>query len=976
MLPGEQLALTVGGCQKAVSERMASLQQQVTLSEAALAKWSATTTDKLAATSAQLTQLLQDHASAAQTDRDAGQALLSAVNGILSAQKASLVKLTSDLGSQRELEDQMTTALMSMSELCVKTSSAHVAAARGHAQALVVALEAQREGQLDASVIELLETSRTMAAENAATLARMGEAQKGSLAKALAQQTEGTIDELHSSSIQDSRRLVQESSANHCKQLADQRQQLEGARDEQRSGNAQVQHSTAIEKLRETMDGQTDVQREMLREQKSGLDKAAHDLEAQKQDEAKLLETLEEEGKKLREVVEEQRVALAKQKALLDAQAQQLADALAMQKKGQEQMLKTMKEEMDRVIEQEKKVREEIEAASRERQDQAMLALQNTLLVQVSGLSSAMDTDVSSLGDLNQQLASENAYVLEQAEGIDARMVHLQDQASEQVRTWGEAAAAVQANVRAMSDVNTQLACKVEEASQVVVTGCSALQTEAVAWGASNKLVEQALVETIAKNEQTAADADAMQVSLDNQAQLLLSQTEQWRISNHGVIAKMNAIVTENEEIAAHVSRGAAAVDTVDQEAVDKVKAWGDSDRACQTSMQTAIDDTVTLADTMHADQSALSAQQAASGEQMSSLIAMTTASQNTVATHTASNVAAQGKASELSAHIDEATDQACKRVTQLEGVHSTALSEAQLSVAGMMAPRPAFLASFTQERESLLKDMDGAVDRTTELLAAQQNSLDAARAAAVAACESTKESHVEVLNKLDAAAKSHREEAFAAGELTKQALAVGPQAAAAQTDALQGMLVGFEGTHGAESSRLADVVKDYCVQVAQMEEHVPPPPQLSAFNTGVVFSRTAPHTDILSTFTPVVDMSDISSPELQVPPSVARDASEFVARAASLVPTADLASDGEDMQEEADAHVQALEPAAEVEAEDDEVKKGEKKRARIATPKRSVGKTPRGEGVEKPAQKIAATGGSRLPAHKSRTSLRELNNH
>ena len=93
--------------------------------------------------------------------------------------------------------------------------------------------------------------------------------------------------------------------------------------------------------------------------------------------------------------------------------------------------------------------------------------------------------------------------------------------------------------------------------------------------------------------------------------------------------------------------------------------------------------------------------------------------------------MAAQGKASELSAHIDEATDQACKRVTQLEGVHSTALSEAQLSVAGMMAPRPAFLASFTQERESLLKDMDGAVDRTTELLAAQQNSLDAARAAA-----------------------------------------------------------------------------------------------------------------------------------------------------------------------------------------------------------------------------------------------------
>ena len=81
-------------------------------------------------------------------------------------------------------------------------------------------------------------------------------------------------------------------------------------------------------------------------------------------------------------------------------------------------------------------------------------------------------------------------------------------------------------------------------------------------------------------------------------------------------------------------------------------------------------------------------------------------------------------------------------------------------------------------------------------------------------------------------------------------------------------------------------------------------------------------------------------------------------------------------MQEEAADALQAPEPAAEAEAEEDEVKKGEKKRARIATPKRSVGKTPRGEGVDKPAQKIAATGGSRLPAHKSRTSLRELNNH
>ena len=954
---------------------MASLQQQVTLSEEALAKWSATTTDKLAATSAQLTKLLQDHASATQTDKDTGQDLLSAVDFILTAQKASLEKLISDLGSQRVLEEQMTTALMSMSELCVKTSSAHVATARGHAQALVVALEAQREGQLDASVVELLETSRAMAADNAATLTRMGDAQKSSLAKALAQQTEGTIDELHSSSIQDARKLVQESSANHCRQLEAQRHQLAGARDEQRSGNAQVKHSTSIEKLCETMDGQTDVQRKVLREQKSGLDKAADDLEAQKQDEAKLVETLKDEGKKLREIVEEQRAALCKQKALLDTQAQQLADALALQKKGQEHMLKTMKAEVDRVIEQEKKVREEIEAAARERQDKAMSALQSTLLHQVSGLASTMDKDVSSLGELSQQLASENAYVLEQAESIDKRMVHLQEQASEQVRTWGEAAAAVQANVRAMSEVNTQLACKVEEASQVVVDGCSALETEAVAWGASNRLVEQALVETIAKNEQTAADVDAMQVSLDNKAQLLLSQTEQWRISNHDVIAKMNAIVTENEEIASHVSRGAAAVDAVDQKAVDQVKAWGDSDRACQASMQTAIDDTVTLADTIHADQTALNAQQAASGEQMSSLIAMTTASQNAVEAHTASNVAAQGKASELLAHVDKATAQACTRITQLEGVHSAALSEAQMSVAGMMAPRPAFLTSFTQERDSLLKDMGGAVDRTKELLAAQQASLDATRAAAVAACESTKESHVEVLNNLDSAAASHREEAFTAGELTKQAMAVGPQAAAVQTGALQGLLVGFEGTHGAESSSLAGVVKNYCVQVAKMEEHVPPPPQLSTFDTGVVFSSTAPHADILSTFTPVVDMSDISSPELQVPPSLARDASEFVARAASPVPTADL-DEGEEMQEEAADALQAPEPAAETEAEEDEVKKGEKKRARIATPKRSVGKTPRGEGVEKPAQKIAATGGSRLPAHKSRTSLRELNNH
>ena len=984
---GDQLASTVGGCQKAVSERMTSLQQQVARSEEALAKWSASTTDKLAETSAQLTQLLQDHSSATQADKDEGKALLSAVDGILSEQKASLHKLSADLESQRELEQKMSVALASMSELCVKASSAHVAGARGHAQALVAALEAQRQGQLDASVVEALEKSRGLAGENAATLTQMGEAQKGSLAEALEQQTEGTIDELHSSSIEDARKLVQESSANHRSQLAAQREQLEGARDEQRSGNAQVQHGAAIAQLRTTMGGETDAQRAMLGEQKTGLDKAADDLEAQKQDEAKLIETLEEEGKKLRGIVEEHKAALAKQKALLESQAQQLAASLAEQKKGQEHMLKTMRAEMDKVIEQEKKVREEMEAAARERQDQAMAALQSTLLGQVSGLASTMDKDVSSLGDLNQQIVTENAYVHEQAEGIDKRTVHLQEQASEQVRTWGLAAAAVQANVRAMADVNTQLVGKVEEASTIVVDACTQLETETAAWGASNKRVEQALVETMAKNEQIAADVEAMQASLDNKAQILLSQTEQWRVSNHDVIAKMNSIVAENEEIAAQVSSGAAAVDAVTTEAIEQVKAWGDSDRECQASMQKAIDDTVALADTMHTDQDTLHAQQAASGEQMSGLIAMTSASQDTVAQHTASNEAAQGKTAELAAQVDKAAAEACRRISEVEGVHSTAFAETQSSVEGMMAPRPEFLATFTQEGESLLQDMGGTVDKTTELLAAQQSSLDATRAAAVAACESTKERHVEVLNALDAAATSQRERAFAAGELAAQAMAVGPQAVSAQTEDLQGLLVGFEDTHGTESAGLAGVVKGYCVEVAKMEEQVPAPPQRSAFDTGVAFSSTAPHEEILSTFTPVVDMSDISSPELQVPPASAAYAVTASDPAPAPAPAADFVSDPDAMQElglDLDADTEVPEAAPEAEAEEEgkgkeeaeEVKKGEKKRARMATPKRSVGKTPRGEGTEKPAAKIAATGGSRLPAPKSRTSLRELNNH
>ena len=63
------------------------------------------------------------------------------------------------------------------------------------------------------------------------------------------------------------------------------------------------------------------------------------------------------------------------------------------------------------------------------------------------------------------------------------------------------------------------------------------------------------------------------------------------------------------------------------------------------------------------------------------------------------------------------------------------------------------------------------------------KSSLDATRAAAVGECESSKESHVEAHNSnntLHAEAALRPREAFAEGQLTKQAIAVGPQAAAA----------------------------------------------------------------------------------------------------------------------------------------------------------------------------------------------------
>jgi hypothetical protein len=963
---GEQLSSVLQMCQEAVSKQMQELQQRVSQSEAALREWSGAATTQLDATQAQLTELLQQHAAATDEDKAASQAHLAAARETLEEQKTSLDAMALDLGAQRELHEEMRAALAGMSDLCVATCAGHVEGARGHAQALAEALEAQRSGQLDESVVDTLEKARVMAAENARSLDELAAAQKASLAEALKQQAAGTINLAHATSIEQARALVESACADHGSQLGAQRHQLAGARDEQRSGNAQVAHTAALHALRNAFVERMDVERAMLGEQKAGLDKAADDLEAEKHDEAKLIETLEREREQLRAMVAAQHAALEDQAQLLAAQKAELAAALAAQKDGQQQMVKAV-----------------------------TAGLEQMLLAQVSQLSSALEKDVSSLVGVNEQVAARTASVKEQAAELDTTSQRLQEQASEQVRAWGAAAAGVQAEVREMSAVNTQLADEVEAVSAVVLEATAALEEQAAAWGKSNEAVEQALVDAISKNDKTAGDVSALNAALDERAQALQAETEQWRASNHAVIDKINSIVSENEALAEAAAVGAAGVDAVQVEAVEQVKVWGKTDRVCQDKMQAVIDSTRALADTMQADQDTLHGRQAASSAQLQQLTVMLQDTQAGVEAHTACNLAVQGRWQDLATHVDTAGAAATERIQALHTLQSAALSEATTSVDGMMAPRPAFLAAVSADGTQLLEGLATAVAGSGELISSHAAKLEAATAEALASGQSTKKSHLDVLGKLDAEAASLGQKAVAAAGLTKQAMAVGPASSVAETGALASELAWLQEAHGQGSKKLSALVGSYCSDVARADDAVGDVPALGSFDTSVSFSSTPADEVVLAAFKPAVDMSDISSPEQQVMPALvasqaslqdglndqevgpdsAQGGGEAADDTAQEEPEALLAhGEGCKGSEAAEVTLQApAEEAGDGKVEDVGGVMGEKKkRARMATPKKSTGK--QAAGSDKPAAKMAATASSRLAAPKARASLRELN--
>ncbi len=956
-------------CQEAVQKQLQALQQRVSQSEAALGEWSTAATSQLDDTQAKLTEMLEQHAAATDEDKAASLAHLAAARETLQEQKTSLDAMTLDLGAQRELQDEMRTALAGMSDLCVAACAAHVEGARGHAQALADALEAQRGGQLDASVVDTLEKARVMAAENARSLDELAAAQKASLAEALEAQAAGTINEAHAASIEEARAIVESACTDHRLQLEAQRLQLAGARDEQRSGNAQVAHAAALDALRVAFVERMDAERAMLGEQKAGLDKAADDLEAQKLDEAKLIETLEREREQLRATVAQQHVALEEQAQLLAAQKTELAAALAAQKEGQQQMVKAV-----------------------------TAGLEQMLRGQVSELSSALDKHVSSLVDVNDQIAAHTASVKDQSEEVDTTSQRLQQQASLQVRAWGVAAAGVQAEVRAMSAVNTQLAAEVEAVSGAVLEATGALEGQAAAWGKSNEVVEEALVEAISQNDKTAGDVSAFKAALDQSAQALQAETEQWRASNHDVVDKMNSIVSENEALAEATGVGAGGVDAVQVEALEQVKAWGRTDRTCQDKMQAVIDSTQALADTMQTDQDTLHERQAASSAQLQQLTVMLQDTQSGVEAHTACNLAVQGRSQDLATHVDSAGAAASQRIQALQKLESTALSDATTSVAGMMAPRPAFLAAVSADGAQLLEGMAAAVAGSGELISAHAANLEAATADALASGQSTKKGHLDVLDKLDAEAASLRQKAVAAAGLTKQAMAVGPASSSAESGVLAAELASFEQAHGHGSKQLSALVGAYCSEVARADQAVEEVPRLASFDTSVSFTSTPADEVVLSAFKPAIDMSDISSPEQQVMPAAATAASEDALNDQDVGPgSAGGGCDEADVaaQEEPEAEVdkgEGREAAKDVDqvvvaggaeeaadgnaagkAEDVAGAIGEKKkRARMATPKKSAGR--QAAGSDKPAAKMAATASSRLTAPKARASLRELN--
>ena len=656
--------------------------------------------------------------------------------------------------------------------------------------------------------------------------------------------------------------------------------------------------------------------------------------------------------------------------------AEMVAAELHVRAEADAQRKKRAKKEAERLkkmLEEEERLCQETEAAAKERQHQAITALENVLLGEVTRLATTMDKNVTALVSINEGVVQENSNVCVRAGEIDTCMVDLQQDSTNQVRTWGQAVASVQAKVRDMSAVNTELEAEVGAVDTTLDASSKELQVQTAAWGKSNDAVEQAMIESITKNAQLVADVNTMQEAVRAQTAVLQQETEEWRESNHTVIVQMNSIVAENEGIAAAVSSGASAVDKVMLSGMEQVQAWGDSDRTCQAAIQTAVDDIHALANTVQADQDTLHQRQIASQQQLSQLSSMTEGSQATVQQHDASNVAVQAKAADLETHINKTNADALERIAAIENVQSSATSAMTTSVADMMAPRAAFVSTFMQDCQGLLSDMDATVDKTSGLVSAQQASLESKHKQALADCESTEKTHVQVLTNLDTGAVAKREAASAAEEQTKIAMAVGPTASSAEADALGSELSSLQNTHAQGSADLSACVEGYCTAVAKMLEVVEPAPALGSFNTSVTFCSTAPDESILADFAPAVDMSDIAQAGQQPMLAVL---SESRASLDGEPAPADASTDcegGVDVEndgEPAESDENVCPPAEEC-AADANVEKAEKKRARVPTPKKSTG---RQSVLEKPASKIPANSSSRLAAPKSRASLREIN--
>jgi hypothetical protein len=901
---------------------------------------------------------------------------------ILAAQKCGLQKSAADLESQKDDERKLLDTLESESkqlrEIVQQQKEALEAQAvllQKQEQEIAAALAAQKEGQTRMLKVMKEELGKTIAAEmqmraaeEAANRARAEEeAARHSQMLAEEKSIREEVEAAAKARAEEAQRVREEEAARHKQMLEEEAARHKQMLEEEKRIREEVESAAKVRAEEEKRVREEDAARhkQMLEEEAARHKQMLEEERSIREEVEAAAQMRAEEERRIREE------DAARHKQMLEEEAARHKQMLEEEKRIREKIEAAAKTRAEKeaarhkqMLEEERRMREKAEAAAKERQSKAIARLEQELVGQVSSLESTMQHDVSSLVDINGQITEHNSNVFGHAKAVDACMLQLQEQASEAVRVWGGAVASVKANVDDMLTVNANISREVVEVDKIVVDASGALLVETATWGQSNNIVEQAIVETIQKNTKLAADVEKTQKAVDEKSMLLQSETAQWRASNHDVMGRINAIILENEGIAVAVANASTSVDAIQTKAIAEVKAWGESDRTCQASMQTAIHNASALADTIISDQNTLNKEQDISAEQLNRLTVMTQGNQVTVSEQTASNQQAQNKANDLVEHVKAACANAAERTAAIEHLQSSAIGQVSTSVTDMMAPRPGFLSAFSQDGQKLLDDISSAVAKTAELVSAQQSSLDAARGQAVASCEHTTARHLKVIVSLEAVAAAQREAACAHAEQARSAMAVGPKSCSLKSDALAGELASFETVHTQGSTDLAACVDSYCTQVAKKDEEVAAPPTLHSFDTDVAFSSTAPDNVILSDFSPVVDMSDLSSPSKQIMP-------------VSLPGFTSTDDELEQLDEEAEN----VQPETSVESVDEEGEKprpqtapavvSEKKRKAVPTPKKSTG---RQATTEKPATKIAATGSSRLPVHKPRTSLREIN--